>query len=125
MGKDHDAINKMKASVKGLTGQSKPAKDSLFRSTAREREQRKEEKLAEKFNLRAQIPVSQEQEEVINRVARTLKKRMVGAPFVMNKGAVVRGLIDLLAKVEQRVSEFPAPRDEEDLVEVLKRSIKG
>ena len=125
MGKDHDAISKMKASVKGLTGQSKPAKDSLFRSTAREKEQRKEEKLAEKFSVRAQIPLSEEQEEIITRVARNLKKRMIGSPFVMNKGAVVRGLIDLLGKVEEKVREYPAPREEEDLIEVLRRAIKS
>ena len=122
MGKREDAISKMKASVKGLTGQAKPTRDNLLGGKVKV--ERKEEKLAQKYNLRAQVPVSEEQEEIMTRVARTLKKKMIGAPFVMTKGAVVRALIELLGKVEDRLSDYPGPRNENDLVEMMKDAIK-
>lgn len=84
---------------------------------------RKEERLAERFTFRAQIPMTDEQDEIIERVARDLKKRMGSSEMVMNKGAVVRGLIDLLAKVQGKLAECPAPQTEDDLVKVLQRAI--
>ena len=109
-----DSVNKMRSSLKGGL-----KRDTLIPTVEQPIDQRKrpEEKVTNLYPIRLQIPINKQQNSTLNDVAGLRRVANI------NKGSVLRALINLLKQVE--FTEDDQVTTEKELENLLRQKLKA